>query len=307
MSSPREWVFPLPLIQTTLSAMADFTERCTVAVFGTRDDREPLLIGSGTLLAIRGAYFLLTAHHVLAQGMRLGRSTPPEYVELAHSIGDSDHPAIVHEPVCWAAGPFDLGATRVGAATVKDNTSVPLNVSQLARECVGSKNDLYFVHGWPGSASRWLFDGVAYKSHPHGGWLVESGWESFDPDLHLALDYPLGNLMDEHGRLSAGPLPHGMSGAALWKSNLLGNEHSWHPELAQVVGVVHRWDQEGQCLVATRIEYVRDFLLYALRQEFAYARWQDRGSPPLDDWADWFAAESAIPELEDDSGGPENV
>jgi hypothetical protein len=299
MSSPREWVFPVELLKKTLPILADYSKPHIVVVVGIRKDDTPEVIGSGTLLVIRGAYYVLTAHHVLAPAIEANQDCSPKYIQLAHSIGDSQYPVIVHPPFSWAVPPFDLALSRVAEADVKENGGTPLDISHLATDCVASKDDLYMVHGWPGDVSKVMFGGVACKSYPHGGYLVDSSWPDFDPDQHLALDYPPGCLMDETGRFATAPFPGGMSGSPLWRSNLQGNEGSWSPGMARVVGVIHRWDQESQCLIATRIEWVRTFLLHALTQEEAHSRWRQRGCPTGDDWADWFAAEAAIPGIEE--------
>jgi hypothetical protein len=51
------------------------------------------------------------------------------------------------------------------------------------------------------------------------------------------------------------------------------------------------------CLLATRIEFVKSFLLQALRQESAYFQWESRGRPDGDDLADWTWAVDEIPAL----------
>jgi len=51
-------------------------------------------------------------------------------------------------------------------------------------------------------------------------------------------------------------------------------------------------------MIWMKVDIVRQFLLRALRQEAAYFRWANRGSPRHDDWSDWFWAEGAISDLE---------
>jgi hypothetical protein len=64
--------------------------------------------------------------------------------------------------------------------------------------------------------------------------------------------------------------------------------------MAAVVGLIHRFDENSQCLIATRIEYVKGLLLSMVRSDYAFFRWVDRGMPAGDDWADWFAAEREV-------------
>jgi hypothetical protein len=85
-----------------------------------------------------------------------------------------------------------------------------------------------------------------------------------------------------------------MSGSLIWKTNQVEAGSRWSPEMATVVGLAHRFDEKKQCLIATRIEYVKGLLLTMVRSDYAYFRWIDRGRPMGDDWADWFAAESEV-------------
>ena len=75
--------------------------------------------------------------------------------------------------------------------------------------------------------------------------------------------------------------------------------------MARVIGLVHGFNHDWRCLVVTRIEYVKGMLLHALRSDFAYSRWVERGNPLWEDLEDWTAAENAIHDLNspDPNGG----
>jgi Protein of unknown function (DUF2934) len=113
----------------------------------------------------------------------------------------------------------------------------------------------------------------------------------------LTITYPMTELIDERLEKTTLPLPGGMSGSLLWKTNLRRAPAPWSPDCATVVGLVHRFDEQQQCLIATRIEYVSAWLLTVLRTEYAYERWLNRGEPMGDDWADWFAAKQEVVHL----------
>jgi hypothetical protein len=67
--------------------------------------------------------------------------------------------------------------------------------------------------------------------------------------------------------------------------------------LAEVTGIIWGWDSKDPCLLAIRAEFVREFLLNALRNEAAYFHWLSRGQPENDDWHDWFWATKEFPYL----------
>ena len=56
------------------------------------------------------------------------------------------------------------------------------------------------------------------------------------------------------------PSPDGLSGAAVWNTRRSELRETWTPSDARIVGIVHRWDQDGECLIATRIEKILPFL-----------------------------------------------
>jgi hypothetical protein len=61
-------------------------------------------------------------------------------------------------------------------------------------------------------------------------------------------------------------MPPGLSGSTVWNTNFVAAKMDgidWTPELAKVTGVVWGWPSGHACLVATRAEYLRSFLLGA--------------------------------------------
>jgi len=96
------------------------------------------------------------------------------------------------------------------------------------------------------------------------------------------------------------PDPHGFSGAPVWDTKFrqcsLENRR-WQAEYSRITGIVFSWDSSTAHIIAIRIEYVREFFLFALRKEAAYFHWIDRGKPFGDDLTDWVWAEQAIPDL----------
>jgi hypothetical protein len=62
--------------------------------------------------------------------------------------------------------------------------------------------------------------------------------------------------------------PHGLSGALVWNTRrieCLAQNKEWTPDLAQVTGLLCRWDSPTSTVMAVRIEVVLDFLMRRAR------------------------------------------
>ncbi len=287
------------IMMDVIGQMKGHTAPSLSQICGAIADDSGELAGSGTIIDLRGKPYLLTAEHVAARLFAQNADGSRKYPSgLCHSVGNDQRMAYIANP--WHAWPDskDIAATRLGPEMLEGTSVAPLNASRFARNTDNLNYDLYFVHGWPGKLSRFttFFDhGVTSTSQPYGGWLTdETDWPDFDPNVHLAITYPMTDLIDERGSPANLAYPDGVSGSLLWKTNRVGAGSAWTPDMATVVGLVHRFDPVKQCLLATRIEYVKGILLFMLRSDSAFFRWNDRGRPQGDDWADWFAAEAEV-------------
>ncbi len=289
------------------NAMKPHTGRFVAAIYGciSRDDGE--LLGSGTFLEVGGTTYLLTAAHVAEEGLK-------RYWKMACSTGNGLPPQILENPIICRGFPSDLAITRVEppppTAPGRGNPHGPqapslvgidvLPSGRFASELGTAETDVLYVHGFPGKYSRFLRlgNGVFSDSFPYGTCLGSSNYSWFNPSVHFAVEYPASGQQDEFGKPATLPDPHGLSGSALWKTNLNSVPvAAWSTDTARVIGVVTTWDMDAQSLVVTRIEAVREFVLWAVRQERAYFNWLGRGQPNGDDWVDWFAARNQLPDL----------
>ena len=90
--------------------------------------------------------------------------------------------------------------------------------------------------------------------------------ERFSCRFHLGVDYRPDLAKTVIGDKPL-PLPAGLSGSTLWNTRFVEAKMTktpWAPELADVAGVIWGWPSAVGCLVATRAEYLRSFLLGAL-------------------------------------------
>jgi hypothetical protein len=290
------------IMMDVVSQLKEHTGPSLSKICGARSEDTGELVGSGTVVELRGKPYLLTAEHVAKQLFAENTDGSRKFPEgLCHSLDYGEQMAWIPFPWFTWPTPKDIAATRIDPVVLEATRVVPLKATRFADNTDSLNDDLYFIHGWPGKESRFttFFDrGVVSTSQPYGGWLTnKSSWPQFDPKVHFAITYPMTELIDEHGQPAKLPLPGGMSGSLIWKSNRVGAKSGWTPEMATVAGLAHRFDESEQCLIATRIEYVKGLLLSMLRNDYAYFRWIERGRPMGDDWADWFAAENEVTSL----------
>lgn len=87
--------------------------------------------------------------------------------------------------------------------------------------------------------------------------------DRFDQRYHFGVEYRPDLAIQVIGAKGL-PVPPGLSGSIVWDCRFVAAkmaDEPWTPALAQVTGVVWGWPSDLGCLVATRAEYVRSFLL----------------------------------------------
>jgi len=264
------------------SKMKLFSFPSLAAIYGSRDEHDGELVGSGTFINIRGETYLLTAGHIASE--------KNNYKRLVHTRSIASSPA-------WLTNHFhvlnqflDICIVKIDSDNLKGTTIIPVDIARLAHQSNYLEGDILFTHGYPGAKniSVNLLDTDFSKTQPFCTFIAHSVYPWFDSQYHFALDYSQTGQLDD---------PHGLSGSAVWKTNIDNSTAHWSPLNAEIVGVVHHWDGTAHSLIATRIEIVRKFLLNSLRSEFAYYHWLERGSPLHDDLNDWFIACKEIPKL----------
>lgn len=284
-----------------LNRMKQYTAPSIAQICGNFDDTTGELIGTGTFVSLRDGLYLLTAQHVAGEMFTENNDGTRKYASgLSHSVGNNQRMMNILFPwITWGT-PQDVAVTRLSPVVVQGTEVVPLRADHFALNTENLNHDIYFIHGWPGQQSRFttFFErGVMSRSLPYGGWLETSNWPGFDSSMHFAITYPPDELIDERGLPTNLPHLGGLSGAVVWKTNKAGTGNEWTPEMARIVGVAHRFDQDSRCLVVTKVEYVKGLLLYVLRSDHAFLRWIGRGKPLWDDLDDWADAERVIRDL----------
>jgi hypothetical protein len=92
------------------------------------------------------------------------------------------------------------------------------------------------------------------------------------PDLRFSIPYKPDRTVSMSPKGHGLPRPDGFSGSAVWNTRFrecILTGKTWSPLISDVTGIVWGWNSRDRCLLATRIEHVRRFMLSALRQEAA--------------------------------------
>jgi hypothetical protein len=166
--------------------------------------------------------------------------------------------------------PLDLALLPVSdkAWASKPAGSRAIDVDQIALAHDPVPMELLTFTGFPGKDKQkeFWFDTLCSQGICYTGREVELPKdERFNSRFHFGLDYRP-DLATSVGVKADLPLPPGLSGSTVWNTQFVAAkmaEKTWSPEMAQVTGVVWGWHTSAACLVVTRSEYVRRFLLQA--------------------------------------------
>jgi hypothetical protein len=222
--------------------------------------------GSGSYLRIFDSVFILTNEHVADE------KNPRRTGEfLGHQLGGQDtiRRTVGNRPVFpW---PLDLALLPVDESAWHDSTneSKAIESSQIALGHDPVATEILTFTGFAGENVSFHFntlfsEGVCYTARE-----IELPIDDrFSSRLHFAIDYRPSVAKAVVGNKGL-PLPPGLSGSTVWNTGFVQAKMAgvpWTPELAKVTGVVWGWPSEHGCLIATRAEYVRSFLLAAIDQ-----------------------------------------
>jgi len=135
------------LIPAIIAAMKQRTARHLCAVYGAFAKDFGELVGSSTLVSLRGETFLLTAEHVVCAKLN------PDYMGIAHTTRNGASPRMITTPIYCVTHPSDLALVPVDATELEP---VPLGVECLATTSDLVDRDILFIQGFPGARSRSL-------------------------------------------------------------------------------------------------------------------------------------------------------
>jgi hypothetical protein len=263
--SEAEWDAAMPRV---VAEMSDYL----------KPYRTPLLVdagdhavggGTGSYLELGGRTFILTNAHVAAirEGTRRLVHQLAGVENFANVIGDHSK---FEYPLDLALLPVD---TRAWDGLSHGSRAISLDQIAWAHSPVPT--ELMTFVGFPGDDVGFHFDSVTLKAKCLTGRevLLPPEDDRFSPRFHFGLDYKPDLAVDVIAKEGLSR-PPGLSGSTVWNTCFVEAKMAgtpWTPELAKVTGVVWGWPSNVGCLVATRAEYLRSFLLDLLQRETAMA------------------------------------
>jgi hypothetical protein len=279
---------------SVINQMRQHTETLVASVFAVHSLDEGSLLASGTYLRLRNKVYLLTNRHV---------ATVLDKHPLAHQLADDEYVIRLSNPFQALSDPIDAALGRIDEAiwnSVKNHKQA-LPPSHLADEHKTVRGELLFIMGFSGERSHFSPSlGMIFSTGTPFLTQEASLTPPYLPNFHFALHYSGTDARSLNKSDRGLPVPLGFSGSLVWNTRAvecLRSSYPWTPHEARATGLVWGWDTKAGCLIATRIEHVRLFLLQAIRQEMAYFHWLQRGAPAGDDLTDWSYAVRNIPKL----------
>lgn len=214
--------------------------------------------GTASYFSYSGFPFMVTARHVLE------RKPQPNY--FFHGKGvDSVFPL---RSGWYASGDEELDIAVMGCfqRALDEAGIVPLSYSNFIAPSFHDSNAFYYCNGYPGkNAIHIPFLGeFSISGNPFIGKSAPLP-KGFNPDKCFAIEYPCDIE------------PTGMSGAPIWNMRLhcLNSLETWSPEVATLAGIIHRWCPNEKVLIATHVEYLRDFIPDAVIHLKNKYNWKD--------------------------------
>lgn len=227
-------------------------------------DRTGKHLGTGSYHDLFGFKVLLTCKHVLRYRANN---------RLAHKFLGHDWYVLLDGACGEVSWPIDAAVASITGWDAVRHRSEALPLARMDMVHKPAAHELLFIHGYASENAQFVYDelrtdGTAYLSRKAP--LPANG--NLDPRSHFAIEYRRDAAIQAFGERGL-PDPHSMSGSLVWNTRFVEcalEGKDWTPEEAVVTGLLWAWPDE-RSIVATRIEYVRSFLLSALDKWFVEA------------------------------------
>lgn len=242
----------------TAEAMQDYCLPYVTPISHAISNDEGALKGTGGYLEFAGKRWLISNEHVLGDW---------EIHQFAHQFhGCDDVFGLVGAPTGIEKHPVDTAIWHIpdDVWNARLHQAVAVPSSRLAHRHAPVPGELLFVMGFPQQRSSFYFNTLASRATQL---IAQERNPSTVDDLHA--NYVLVGYSTEKAqtvKLSGGASlsqPPGMSGSLLWNTRRVECEvegRSWTPSMAQVTGMLCRWDPQLVSVQAVRIEVIREFL-----------------------------------------------
>jgi hypothetical protein len=249
----EEWNKSMPeVVQAMTEHLRPY---CTLISQDRGDHAKPW--GTGTYLRLRGSMFILTNEHVAA-----ARSGGQRLIYQLH--GSNDLFGITGNHVAKEC-PLDLAIlpAQFGWDQSKHHAKA-ICVDQISIGHDPVPGELFTFYGFAGKRSGFHFGTLISRGTCSTSREVELPEDDrFNSRFHFGVDY-LPDLATTVLGTEGLPSPPGLSGSAVWNTGFVEARIrgiAWSPDFARVTGVIWGWPSGLACLVATRAEFVRSFML----------------------------------------------
>lgn len=251
------------------NAMKEFAMPYVTPISKVLSDQEGEHLGTGTYLDMSGTNYLITNEHVASH---LKTS------QLGHQFDQDENVYRITGPFKAKEYPTDAALSpikpEVWSKHAHASRGVPCEKVALKHDPV--QHELLFMMGFSGERSKFLalHDALHSIASPYLTQeiplelLEKEPPEDWRSEYHFCLNYKP-DLATTVGRGYGLPKPPGFSGSLIWDTRrilCLRQGSTWTPDCAVITGIVWGWPSKSACLVATRIEHVREFIRDAIAE-----------------------------------------
>lgn len=217
---------------------------------------EGKLEGTGSYIEFSGKQLLITNEHVLREWKRH---------QFAHQFNECEDVFSLDAPLGLESHPVDAGICEIPDAVwqARSHQSRVVPASRLAMRHEPLPGELLFFCGFPQQRSQFAFGYIVSRGTPL---LTQELPSPAVNDVHsnyFLMPYaPERALFAEAGGVALS-MPPGLSGSLVWNTRRVEcttQNREWSPDLAQVTGMLCRWDPAISAVFAVRIEVLRGFL-----------------------------------------------
>lgn len=275
--------------------MATYVQPYLASISKTNDNTNGQAHGSGVYLGLREEIGLLSCDHVVSNASATG-------YRIAHLLKRGDFYQAFKNPWVTDSFPVDLALTFIDSGVWSQGDRIALPLTGISRAHDVAAGELLMLCGYPGGPSYFSrFSGTPTLYSPTLPYTArETDLPSgFDAGTHFALKYEMELSESVDGTTDGLPEPGGFSGSPIWDSGFVASKCSkdWAPARARIVGIANTWIQEDSCIIATKAEKVREFLIAQVRYRVALDRWLKRGNKSADFQIDLDHAAQLVPDL----------
>ena len=214
------------------------------------------LEGTGGYIEFSGKQLLITNEHVLREWVRN---------RFAHQFAVCEDVFRLDAPLGIEPHPVDAGICEIPDVVwqTRSHQSRMVPASRLATRHEPLPGELLFFCGFPQLRSQFAFGYIVSRATPL---LTQELLSPPVNDVHS--NYFLMPYAPERAQFAepggiALSMPPGLSGSLVWNTRrveCMTQNREWSPDLAQVTGMLCRWDPAISAVFAVRIEVLRGFL-----------------------------------------------